>query len=293
MGFQRPETGASGPRKVWPKCSGRLQFPARVRTVRAGRPSPAKSAARRGFPDHAPSPSSTIAPGNSSGDPKARAPPHLARSVASRRPAARPRLKAGFPPFQDGFAPSSKAFRSRLEARRRATANSRNKCPRRPALQFQVSKPPPALDTARHPANPCPADLFRAFPPAPGYSRSLQVHVSTNSDGQLMERGCGARGGHGSGTGDVRCRFRPHPAERTTVRTSRGALRSPPTPTTRGCHDGWLKGGAPMPAGDEPEGGGEAGYGQVRRAPRRSPLPEARSSGSKSRRGGRSDERRH
>jgi hypothetical protein len=89
-------------------------------------------------------------------------------------------------------------------------------------------------------------------------SSSLDEGASTG-DGQLMERGCGARGGHGSGIGDVRCRSRPHPTERTTVRTSRGALRSPPTATTSGRHDGWLKGGASGRGGNP-----EAGRGRVR-----------------------------
>ena len=94
---------------------------------------------------------------------------------------------------------------------------------------------------------------------------SLDEGASTG-DGQLMERGCGARGGHENGTGDVCCRSRPHPTERTTVRTSRGALRSPPTATTSGRHDGWLKGGASVrwtKAGSP----ARTGTGKVRRAP--------------------------
>ena len=55
----------------------------------------------------------------------------------------------------------------------------------------------------------------------------------------------------------------------------------------------WMAQGRGVGPAAKAEGKARPGTGKLRRAPRRHPVPEARNSGSKRRRGGRSDGRRH
>ena len=67
-----------------------------------------------------------------------------------------------------------------------------------------------------------------------------------------------------------------------------GSLDQVRPPPLRAVATGWLKGGAPVPKGDEPQGGGEAGYGQVHRVPA-APVTGSAEVGVENRRGGRRD----
>ena len=95
---------------------------------------------------------------------------------------------------------------------------------------------------------------------------SLDEGASTG-DGQLMERGAAPAACLIRGSGGCACRSRPHPTGEDDGPNAPGSLDQVRPPPLRAVATGWLKGGAPMPAGDEPEGGGEDGCGQVLRVP--------------------------
>ena len=109
---------------------------------------------------------------------------------------------------------------------------------------------------------------------------SLDEGASTG-DGQLMERGCGACGVFPNGSSGG-CAL---PVSAASHRRGRRSERpgeprpGPPTATTSGCHRMAQGRGAEQAA--RAAGNARPGTGKVRRAPSRSPLPEARRSGLK------------
>jgi hypothetical protein len=115
-------------------------------------------------------------------------------------------------------------------------------------------------------------------------SSSFDEGASTG-DGELMERGCGARGGHACGTGDVRAGLGRilRRGDGPNVPGSLDQVRPPPL---RAVAIGWLKGGASGPRAKAPRRG-EAGCGRDARAPTPSPRTGSAEVEVEKRRGGR------